>query len=487
MSRKAESQLQTSMRHAWSRRDLLIGGTAMAGAAALPWRLAEAQDLPSLNGRDPKTLVVAVDASVDNLDPATNIEWAYGLRPVYDTLVELKEGSTTEIQPRLAEEVTSNDDGTVWTFRLRKGVRFHDGTDCDAAAVKAAITRSIYLPVGIGFLWEIEDPESQIEVLDSHTLRFTFPDVRPLFGLEVAGQYGFWIASPTAAEANSKGEEDLGSEWLKANPVGTGPYKMESNEPGQQVVLAKNPDYWGGWETPHFERIITQTIPLAGTRRQLLEEGAVDLIWPGTPEDTEALGKDPRFVVTDAPTLTMQYVALGNYGPLADPRARQAINLAFDNEAFIRDVVRDTQDVPVGAFPMKLQTADTDTKTLGFDLGEARALLDAAGVAPGTELTYEYFTGFGNVAGELLQAWLAEIGITLKLVEKSFSGFIADYFSDAPAEERANMYFFSWWPGVDHPFSYAFQLFHSGGWGSLGGNAGYYKNEEAEGLIDAMY
>ncbi|PHR85915.1 MAG: hypothetical protein COA78_38645, partial [Blastopirellula sp.] len=326
-----ETEKKTSMispDSGWTRRELIAGGAAIAGGAVLStWRVAYSQELPSLNGRDPNTFIIAVDATVDNLDPATNIEWAYGLRPIYDTLLELKGASTTEYQPRLAEKMSVNDDHTVWTFNIRKNVKFHDGTECDGEAVKQAIARTVSLPTGIGFLWGIDDAEKQIKVLDSHTVEISFADPRPLFGHEVSGQYGFWIASPAAAGKNSKGDDDLGSEWLKSNPVGTGPYMLESNEPGQQFVLKKNPDYWGGWEKPHFNRIITKTVPLSGTRRQLLEKGDVDLIWAGTAEDTVDLGKDPRFVVTDVPTLTMQFIALGNYGPLADPRARQAINL----------------------------------------------------------------------------------------------------------------------------------------------------------------
>jgi peptide/nickel transport system substrate-binding protein len=138
-------------------------------------------------------------------------------------------------------------------------------------------------------------------------------------------------------------------------------------------------------------------------------------------------------------------------------------------------------------FPDLLNTADTSVQAPTYDLQKAKQLLDAADVRDGSELTYEFFTGFGDDVGELLQASLAEIGIQLKLVERSFSAFVADYFSDAPPEQRPNMYFFSWWPNFNHPFDWSWVLYHTDAGGSAGGNAGLYSNKEADGLIDGMW
>ena len=442
---------------------------------------------PSLGGRDPATLVVAVDAAVENLDPATNVEWAYGLAPVYDTLLKLDGESTSQTIPWLAESVEPNAKTTEWTARLRPGVVFHDGTAFDANAVKAAITRTATLKGGLGYVWSFDDPDEQMIVEDDTTLRFSFPYARPFFNVEIAGQYGFWIPSPAAAEANSTGPDDQGHEWLQNNPVGTGPYTIERNDPGQEIVFAMFPEYWGGWSGEHFDRVITRTIPESSTRRQLLEQGEADIVWPGTADDTLAVSEDPRFVVTNAPTLVMEYVALGSYGPLADPRARLALNHAFDRQGYLDAVALGTLDAPHSVFPDQLATADTSIQAPAYDPATTRQLLDAAGVPEGTELTYEFFTGFGDDVGELLQASLAEVGITLRLVERSYSAFIADYFSDAPPDERSNMYFFSWWPNFNHPFDWTWVLFHTDAGGSAGGNAGLYSNKEADGLIDGMW
>jgi peptide/nickel transport system substrate-binding protein len=477
-----------------SRRRFLVGaGVGVAGVVLSACKrrveepVARETSPPGLRGREPGTLVVAVDAAVENLDPATNVEWAYGLQPVYDTLVRLDGESTDKTVPWLAQSLEPNDDATAWVAQLRDGVTFHDGTPCNAKAVRDAIMRTVTQTGGLGYVWAFDDPDNQMTVEDELILRFSFPDGRPFFNIEAAGQYGFSIPSPTAAEEHSTGPDDQGHEWLQANPVGTGPYTVTRNDPGQEIIFEQFPQYWGGWSGDHFERVITRTIPESNTRRRLLEQGEADIIWPGTADDTVQLGEDPRFTVTDAPTLVMEFIALGAYGPLEDPRARQAMNHAFDREGYLGGVMRDTLDAPHGMFPDLLATADTSVQMPAYDLDKAKQLLDAAGVAEGTELTYTYFTGFGDDVGELLQASLAEIGIQLRLRERSFSAFVADFFSDAPPEQRPNMYFFSWWPNYNHPFDWAWVLYHSDAWGSAGGNAGLYSNKEADELIDAMW
>ena len=102
--------------------------------------------------------MAAVDADVEDLDPATNFDWAFGLAPVYDTLVKLDGRDVSKTIPRLATRFEPSDGSSVWTCGLRPGVMFQDGTKCDANAVKAAITRTINLPQGIGYLWGIQDP-----------------------------------------------------------------------------------------------------------------------------------------------------------------------------------------------------------------------------------------------------------------------------------------------------------------------------------------
>ena len=467
------------------RRSFLIGTSAMAMAPLLP-RAGVAQSVDLAAGRDPATLVVLVDATVGNLDPATNLEWAYGLRPVYETLTVLDGTNTLKAAPALATAWSANEDTTSWTFALAPGVMFQDGTPCDAAAIKAAITRTLTHPAQLMLTaWQIADPATQIVVIDPATIRFDLATPRPFFDLQVASQYGLWIASPTAAQTHSTGPDDMGSEYLQSNPVGTGPYVLQSLEPGQSATFARNDAYRGGWDQPHFDKVITQTIPLSASRRQLLETGEADITLTLEPEDQVALREDGRFTIAQTPTFVVQFVSFATDGILADPKARQAICHCFDHDSYVTDVALGTADKPTSLFPSLMQGMDQTSRILPFDLDRARALLAEAGIAEGTELTLAYYEGFGDIEGLLLQSWLAEVGITLTLQEMSFPAFLEVFFGEGTAAERPDMFYFSWWPNVDHPYSFAWTLF-SGESTSLDGNSGRYSNPEATGLINDL-
>lgn len=476
----AQSSPQFSLR----RRSFLAGGSALA-LAAVSWPKATLAQAVDLGGRDPNTLVVLVDATVANLDPATNVEWAYGLRPVYETLTVLNGTDTLSVVPALATAWESNEDKTSWTFSLAAGALFHDGTPCDAEAVKAAVTRLMTLPTGQINTWAITDPAAQIVVIDAATIRFDLGIPRPFFDLQVASQYGFWIASPTAAAANSTGPDDMGSQFLQSNPVGTGPYRLDGLDPGQSATFTKNEAYRGGWDAPHFDRVITQTIPLSATRRQLLETGQADITLTMEPEDLLALREDGRFALTDTPTFVVEFVSFATDGILSDPRARQAICHAFDHDAYIKEVALGTADKPTSVFPSMMQGMDTTSRLLPYDPDRARTLLAEAGLAEGTELRLAYYEGFGDIEGQIIQSWLADVGITLTLQEMSFPAFLDAFFGDGTAAERPDMFYFSWWPNVNHPYSFAAGLF-SGNSTPADGNSGRYSNPEATGLIDDL-
>jgi len=470
------------------RRSFLAASASMAAmAAGLPKHVMAAGSgvSPDIGSRDPSTLIVLVGETVENLDPATNIEWAYGLRPVYETLTVLGGVDTLTATPALATSWEANEDASSWTFALAEGAMFHDGTICDAEAVKKAVTRLVLHPWGLAYTWAIDDPDSQIVVIDAHTIRFDLGIPRPLFDLQVASQYGFWMASPTAAEENSLGDDDMGTEFLQANPVGTGAYKLESLNPGQDITFTKNDAYRGGWEGGHFDRVITNTIPISASRRQLLESGQADISLTMEPEDTIALREGGQFDISDAETFTVEYVAFAANGKLADPRARKAICHAFDHDAYIKEVTLNTADKPASVFPTLMDGLENKPRLLPFDQDKARALLGEAGITEGTELTMAFYEGFGDIEGQLLQVWLAEIGINLKLEEYTFSAYIDLYFGGGEAESRPDMFFFSWWPNTNHPFSFAWGLF-SGDATAGDGNTGGYANDEATALINEM-
>lgn len=443
--------------------------------------------------RDPETLVVAVDAFNADFDPASAYLLSEALiwRGVYESLIRLKGDSASEVEPLLADTWEHNADASSWTFHLHPGVKFTDGTPLDAQAVKDNYVRSIGIELGTQFIIGsfVPQPEKQIVVEDPLTIRFDLAYPYPHFDLAMAAQYGTGLVSPKVFTDESTGPEDQGHEFLQSHAVGTGPYMIDTLEPGNQVVLVRNPDYWGGWDGDHFQKVIIRSIPEASTRRQLLESGDVDIAYAGSAEDTAAIRSDGRFYVGDFKNLDMTYIILGAYGPLESPEARQAMNYLFPYDDFLGTIMKDTLDRGNGPFPDLLFTHDPDVFLYDTDIDKAQDLLNRAGVEPGTELTYEYYTGFGKEAGLVMQQQLEKVGLKLRLVEKEFSAMNADLTTDRPVSERANMYYWGWWPDYNDPSNYSWVIFNSDAAPDVCPcyNSGYYHNDRVDQIINAGF
>jgi peptide/nickel transport system substrate-binding protein len=466
----------------------LSTGPAGSGVATVP------TPSPAPLGRDRDTLVVAVDAFNADFDPASAYLLSEALiwRGIYESLVRLKGSSASEVEPLLADSWTHNADSTSWTFKLHPGVTFSDGTALDAAAVKANYVRTIGLALGTNLIVGsfIADPAKDIVVVDPATITFNLSSSTPHFDVVMAAQYGTGLVSPKVFADHSKGPKDQGHEWLQANAVGTGPYMIAPGglNPGAsgEVDLVQNPNYWRAWSGSHFKKIIIRSVPEASTRRQLLESGEVDIAYSGSAEDTAAIKTNPSFTVGDFKNLDMTYIILGEYGPLAKPEARQAMNYLFPYDDFLGTVMKGTLERANGVFPDLLATHDDNVFKYTTDVEKAKTLFAAAGVAPGTEFTYEYYTGFGKEAGLVLQAQLEKAGMHLKLIEKEFSAMNADLTTDRPVAQRANMYYWGWWPDYNAPSDYSWILFNSGAAPDQCPcyNSGYYKNAEVDKIIN---
>jgi peptide/nickel transport system substrate-binding protein len=467
------------------------GPAASGGSSSSPATQAPATSAP-LN-RDPDTLVVAVDAFNGDFDPASAYVLSEALiwRGIYESLVRLKGDSATEVEPLLADSWDTNADKSTWTFHLHPNVKFTDGTPVDAQAVKTNYVRTISIGLGTNFIVGsfVTDPQKQIVVVDPLTVRFDLGAPTPHFDLVLAAQNGTQIVSPKAYSDHSTGAKDQGHEWLQTHAIGTGPYVLDTFAPGDQVVLTQNPDYWRGWDGKHFKKIIIRSIPESSTRRQLLESGDVDIAYAGSVEDIAAVRADPRFFIGDAKNLQLNYIALGEYGPLAKPEARQAMNYLFPYDDFLQTVVKGTYERANGIFPDLLATHDDSVFRYTTDVDKAKSLFAQAGVAPGTEMTYEYYTGFGKEPGLVLQQQMEKAGMKLKLIEKEYSAFNADLTTDRPVAERANMYFWGWWPDYNAPSNFSWIILHSAAAPDACPcyNSGYYKNKRVDEIIDAGF
>ncbi len=468
------------------------GAVAMGSAGSLlaacggssPTSVTQSGAGPALN-RDPGTLVVAMDAFTSDFDPASyfllsDIVPNFG---IYDSLMRMKGNSATETKPWLAQKITTNADKSVWTFTLRPKVKYSDGTAFDGNALKAAYSRTITAQLGAGSTLSsfITDPAKQIVVKDPGTVIMDLGTSVPRFDLLLASQYGTGIVNPNVKTQG----KDQGHTYLQSHSAGTGAYMVQSVSPGDQIVMTRNPNYWGGFNGSHFKKIIIRQVPENSSRRQGMESGDFDIAFPSTPQDTQALRSAPGIIVGNQKVLGMDYVILGQYGPLASPQARQAVNLLFPIDQYVSSVMKGTIARPRSVLADQVLYAAPGTYSPTVNVAKAKSLLQQAGVAPGTQLTYEFYTGQGDQAGLLLQSQLQLVGLKVKIVEKAYPAFVDDISKFKPVAQRPDMAYWFWWPEYNNPSDFAFPILSSDATPKQGlFNGGYYDNAAVNDAIN---
>ena len=384
---------------------------------------------PAAGGR----LVYGLTLAPSGIDPHADASSELGipLTSVYDTLVyQDLDGSFV---PGLAERWEISDDGLVYTFYLRQGVRFHDGTPFDARAVQFNLDRIRGLGAQSRKAGEMLGPYESSEVVDEHTVRLHF--ARPFAPLlDSASQVYLGMASPTAVER-------WGAEY-QLHQVGTGPFMMREYVPNDHLTLVRNPDYaWApevyGHDGPaYLDEIEFRFYVDPAVRALALESGEVHVMGEVPPQDALRLEGDDRFALyrVPVPGHPLQFLLNSARPPTDDLRVRQALLYATDRQAIVGTVFVNYSPVawgPLGAATMGFEPSLEGT--YAFDPARAAALLEEAGwldadgdgirERDGQPLVLQaYLMGWGYLpeVGQMLQSQLRAVGIDLQTQTVAF-------------------------------------------------------------------
>ena len=397
-----------------SKRRLLAGAAAIAvGAIVLTACASERQDGGDADEASDvdSTFVFAASNDPSGLDPAfaSDGETFRVARQIFEGLVGVEPG-TADPAPLLAESWEQSDDGLSYTFTLKEGVTFHDGTEFNSEAVCANFERwynwtglaqseSLSYYYGSLFKGFADSPETAVYescTADDET-HATVTLTQPFAGFIAALSLpAFSMQSPTAlAEYDADGvggteESPTRSEYANAHPTGTGPFVFDEWAPGEQVTLTAYPEYWG--EQGQVEEIIFRTITDTTARRQALESGSIDGYDLVAPADTAALA-DAGFNVMQRDPFTILYLGMNQAVPeLANPLVRQAIHHAIDKEALVTQVLPEGTEVASQFIPPVVTGWNEDVTTYDYDPERAKELLAEAGYPDGLTLMFNYPT-----------------------------------------------------------------------------------------------
>ena len=467
------------------RRRLLQGAAALGvgastGLAAI--RTTRAQG-------DPATLVIGLSGSPTDLDPHSQYDYrsVVPIRGPYEGLIILKDSETDQYDGVLAETWEANEDKSVWTFHLRDGVTFQDGSPCDAEAVRASYERLLTMQKGAyNVVARFVPDASHISAPDAKTVVFDLGKPQPLFESAMGATYGTQVVNVKVAKEHEE-DGDFGNTWMMtfAEGTGTGPYKITDFQPGETVTLEKFDGYWAGWEGDHFDKIIVRTVNESQTMRQLLETGEVDVtdriaLLPETVKDLES---NPDLKVDRKTTTEVVYMTMTEYGPLESAEARQAMCYAFPYAEVIQGAYAGYAKQPHGAVAEATRGFDPATFQYTTDLAKAKELLATAGVAEGTSL--KLMVAGSTTIAELFLANLAEIGITLDIQQVDTNLFTGTFYGDSPVEERPAFMIWSWWPDYNDAWNHLDPQVSCDPHGSA--NAGMYCNERVDELLKASH
>lgn len=412
------------------------------------------------------TLVIATVGDPVTLDPSyvSDDQSQYVASQLFDTLVTIAPG-TVKLTADLATSWSSSADGKTWTFNLRHGVQFQDGTPFNAAAVCYNFNRwynftGVQQSPSVSYFWQNifggfahPGPGSPKTSLynsctaantDTAVMKLNAPSAPFLFSLSLPT---FSIASPTALkkyDANNvtgtAASPDFASPFGTSHPVGTGPFMLKSWTRNVQLVMVRNPHYWG--PAPKLQEVILKPIADPTARRQALESGevqAADLI---SPSDLSAL-KSGGFQLLQRQAFNVGYVGFNqSMAPLNNPLIRQAIAYALNRQAVVNS------EYPPGSFVAKefLPTIVTgynpNVPTYNYDPAKAKALLRQAG-DPHPTVTFWYPTGIRRpyMPNPLanFQAFSANLtAVGFKVIPKA-APWTPDYL-DAVGAGKAQMY-----------------------------------------------
>lgn len=385
---------------------ILVPSLAMAASDTLIW------------GRGGDSVMLDLAQATDGESIKAGIQ-------IFENLVKFGNNSM-DVEPQLAESWKVSEDGLTWTFSLRKGVKFHDGTSFNAQAVYDSFARIIdkdhpfhgygkwkYLSLSLKYV-------STIKIIDDYTISLTTQmPYAPLIN-----NLALWLCPILSPKAMAEYKDQIGM-----HPVGTGPFKFVKWVKDDHILLNRNEEYWGG--APKLAKLIIKSIPETSTRLMALQSGAIDIADDLDPDSITLVKKDQNLVVMENASVNVGYIAINTSKPyLADPRVRQAINHAVDKNILIQTLFQGLAIPAKNPFAPSIWSYNDDIAPYEYDPAKAKALLKEAGFDMGREIelwampvSRAYMPDPVKTA-ELVQAYLAAVGIKCKIVRYDWGTYL---------------------------------------------------------------
>lgn len=421
-------------------------------------------------------MVVGLQADATHLDPHVSGNGISNMitNTMYETLVTFNEN--VEVVPLLAKSWTVSDDGKSYTFVLNEGVKFHDGEPFNAESVVAVLDRakadsSLRVASQVA-TWESVTVDSEYQVT------INLKEANNTFINKISQVR---MISPKAIK-------ELGKDGLAKKSAGTGPFILSERVDGGYTKMVRNENYWQEGST--LDSLTFKVVPEDGARIAMLQTGEVDVIYPVPPIQVSKIDNDTNIEVKNFNGITYRYVTLNkNYTlpdgrkPLDDVRVRQAMNYAFDNDAYIQVVYQGFARKPTSIFSSSIMYY-AENAPYDKDIEKAKALMAEAGFADGFPINiWVDNTTIEMQGAEFVKQQLAEINIDVNVMPME-STTIADMTSADEATTEVHMWYVNWGSGSYEADGSMRNILHGDKYPPAGYNTAFYNNAEFNKLLD---
>ncbi len=429
------------------------------------------------------TLVFGRGGDSTSLDPSrvTEGESFKVTVNLYETLLNFGEQDTT-ITPGLATEWEASEDGLTYTFKLREGVKFHDGTDFNADAVVKNFDRwangdaekfPYYNSMFGGFKGDEGHVIESVTADGENTVLIKLTRSQAPFLKNIAMSM-FAIASPTAFE--------LGDDQFERNPVGTGPFKFVEWKPNETITIEKFDDYWDA-ELPKLKKIIFRSIPDNSARLNALMAGDIELADGINPSDGKSIEDNEKLQLFERPSMNVGYLGLTVTRPPFDKKeVRQAINYAIDKQSIIDSFFEGRANVAKNPMPPSISGYNDDVEGYEYNPEKAKELLKSVGLEDGFEMELwampvpRPYMPDGKKVAEVIQKNLADIGITAKIVSHEWATYL-----ELASKGDADAFMLGWTGDNGDADNFLYVLLDEDNIGS--NNYTYYKNDKLHDIL----
>ncbi|MBI3965744.1 MAG: ABC transporter substrate-binding protein [Chloroflexi bacterium] len=442
-------------------------GSTPAAASAAP---ATAPATPAKVGTE--TIRIAIGVDPDTLEPVGQTTTT--VQNIVDYMVEslVALGEDGRPRPALAESWEVSPDGKTYTFKLRQGVKFHDGATFNAEAVKLSFDRVINKDMKVPLRAPMDNVEA-VTPVDANTVRFNLKTAFPPFiAAMTASQYG--IVSPEVAKGNPTS--------YREEPIGTGPYQFKSRAKGSEVILVRNESYWG--RKPYYQTVQFRVVPEAATRESLLLANQAEMIILPPISDIPRLQQNSQVKVVLAPSNRTIFIAIDTTrpGPVQDPKFRQALNYAVDKEGIIKSVMfgaAEAMDAPMSSQLFGY----CKVGSYAYDPNKAKQILRDGGW---TNVSLKMVHPSGRYvqdaqASQAIAGNLRDVGLNVETATSDWPTYLATI-NVPPDKATADIHLLGWAPGFLDAAQQMVQ-FKKSAWPPAGLATSHYTNPQVEDLL----